>query len=149
VKGRSGAEHSIDILATRDDGVITYNIAIGVEVAGDEIGLEEIFDFDDKAYDIGIHDKIMIVIPRLGREAEKYASKQRIKVLEVRDLETVLASGALQLGKVVKKEPFEFKLKSQLIEYLELHGYEIRENAGIKGRSCAVHDIDILASKDD
>ncbi len=149
VKGRSGAEHNIDILATRDDGVITYNIAIGVEVAGDEIGLAEIFDFDDKAYDIGIHDKIMVVIPRLGREAEKYASQQRIKVLEVRDLETVLASGALQLGKVVKREPFEFKSKSQLMEYLELHGYEIRENAGVKGRSGAVHNIDILASKDD
>jgi len=50
IKGRSGAEHIIDILATRDDGVVNYNIAIGVKVAGGEVALSDIFDFDDKAY---------------------------------------------------------------------------------------------------
>ena len=149
LKGRSGAEHSIDILATRDDGIVTYNIAIGVKVAGDEIELGEIFDFDDKAYDIGIHDKILVVVPGLHREAEKFASQQRIKVLEVRDLETVLASGAPQPSKEVKREPFEFKSKSQLIEYLKQLGYEVKENAEVKGRSGAAHNIDILATKDD
>ncbi len=149
MKGRSGAEHSIDILATRDDGVVTYNIAIGVEVAGDRIGLDKIFDFDDKTYDIGIHDKMLIVIPGLGREAEQFASLQRIKVLEVRDLETVLASGAPQPGKGVKKEPFEFKSKSQLIQYLKRHAYQVKENAEVQGRSGAKHSLDILATRDD
>ena len=149
IKGRSGAEHSVDIVATRDDGVITHNIAIGVKVAGAEIGLADIFDFDDKAYDIGIHDKVLVVIPGLVREAEKYASQQRIKVLEVRDLETMLASGVPQLGLEVKKEPFEFKSKSQLVEYLKRYGYEVRENAAVKGRSGAEHNIDILATRDD
>ena len=149
MKGRSGAEHSIDILATRDDGVVTYNIAFGVKVAGDEIGLGEIFDFDDKAYDIGLHDKVLIVVPGLGEEAEKFASQQRIKVLEVRDLETVLASGIPQLGLEIKKEPFEFKSKSQLIEYLKHGGYEVKENTAVKGRSGADHNINILATKDD
>ena len=149
MKGRSGAEHNIDILATRDDGVVTHDIAIGVEVAGDKIGLEKIFGFDDKAYDIGIHDKILIVIPGLGREAETFASQQRIKVLEVRDLETVLASGAPGLGEEIYKEPFEFKSKSQLIQYLERHAYEVKENTVVKGRSGAKHSIDILATRDD
>ncbi len=149
MKGRSGAEHSIDILATRDDGIVIYNIAIGVEVAGDKVGLDKIFDFDDKAYDIGIRDKILIVIPGLGKEAETFASQQRIKVLEVRDLETALASGAPQLGKETEKEPFEFKSKSQLIEYLKRHAYQVEENAEVKGRSGAKHNIDILATRDD
>ncbi len=151
MKGRSGAEHSIDILATRDDGILNYNIAIGVEVAGDKIGLDKIFDFDDKAYDSGIHDKVLIVIPGLGNEAEKYASQQRIKVLEVRDLETVIASagGVPQLGKEMEKEPFEFKSKSQLIEFLKRHGYEVKENAEVQARSGAKHSIDILATRDD
>lgn len=149
VKGRSGAEHSIDILATRDDGIVTYNIAIGIKVAGDEIGLGEIFDFDDKAYDIGIHDKVLVVLPALHREAEKFASQQRIKVLEVRDLETVLASSAPKPSKKATREPFEFKSKSQLIQYLKRHGYEIREDAKVNGRSGATHNIDILATKDD
>ena len=149
IQGRSGAEHSIDILATRDDGILSYNIAIGVEVAGDKIGLDKIFDFDDKAYDIGIHDKILIVIPGLGNEAEKFASQQRIKVLEVRDLETVIASGVPQLGKEIEKEPFEFKSKSQLIQYLERHAYQVKENAEVQGRSGAKHSLDILATRDD
>jgi hypothetical protein len=148
VKGRSGAEHKIDILATRDDGIVAYNIAIGVEVAGDEIGMGEIFAFDDKAYDIGIHDKILVVLPGLRREAEKFASQQRIKVLEVRDLETVLAGGAPQPTEV-KKEPFEFKSKSKLIKHLKQCGYEVKENAMVKGRSGADHEIDILATRDE
>jgi len=149
VKGRSGAEHSIDILATRDDGIVAYNIAIGVKVAGDEIGLGEIFNFDDKAYDIGIHDKILVVVPGLRTEAEKFASQQRIKVLEVKDLETMLATGVPQPSQEVQREVFEFKSKSELMEYLRQLGYEVKENAEVKGRSGAAHNIDILATRDD
>jgi len=149
VKGRSGAEHKIDILATRDDGIVTYNIAIGVRVAEGEIGLDEIFDFDDTAYDSGIHDKVLVVVPGLGREAERFASQQRIKVLEVRDLETVLAGGAPKPSEEVKREPFKFKSKSQLIEYLEQLGYQVEENAEVQGKSGAKHNLDILATRDD
>lgn len=149
VKGRSGADHRIDLLATKDDGIVTYTLAIGIKVAGDKIELGEIFDFDDKAYDIGIHDKILVVVPELGREAEKFASQQRIKVLEVRDLDTVLAGSAPESTKKKAKEPFEFKSKSQLIEYLQQYGYEVKEKAKVKGKSGANHTIDILATKDD
>ncbi len=149
MKGRSGAEHRIDILATRDDGILTHNIAIGVEMAGGKIGLDKIFDFDGKAYDIGIHDKVLIVVPGLVNEAEKFASQQRIKVLEVRDLETVLASGTPHPGKEIEKEPFEFKSKSQLIQSLKQRGYEIKEDAEVKARSGAKHSLDVLATRDD
>ncbi len=149
LKGRSGAEHSIDLLATRDDGVVTHNIAIGVEVAGEKIGLEKIFGFDDKVYDIGIQDKIMIVLPALENEAERFASQQKIKVLEVRDLETVLSSGIPALGGAPEKESFEFKSKSQLTEFLKHRGYEVNENAVMRGRSGAEHTIDMLATRDD
>lgn len=149
VKGRSGASHRIDLLATRDDGIITYTIAIGIKVAGEKIELGEIFDFDDKAYDIGIHDKILVVVPELGREAEKFASQQRIKVLEVRDLDTILSGSALESTKKKLKEPFDFRSKSQLIEYLKQYGYEVKERAKVKGKSGASHTIDILATKDD
>jgi hypothetical protein len=149
MKGRSGAEHKLDMLATRDDGIVTHNIAIGVEVAGEKIGLERIFSFDDKTYDIGIHDKILIVIPNLDREAETFASQQRIQVLELKDLETVLATGILQPGGVTEKEPFEFKSKSQLVEFLKQRGYEVVENATMKGRSGAEHKLDMLATRDD
>jgi len=148
VKGRSGAEHCIDILATRDDGVVIHNIAIGIEIARDKIGLDRILDFDVKAYDSGIHDKIMIIIPGLGEEARKFASYQRIKVLEPKDLEIVLTASP-QPGQEIVKEPFEFKSKSQLIQYLKKQGYIIKEDAEVKGRSGAAHNIDILATRDE
>lgn len=148
VQGRSGAEHSIDMLATRDDGVVTHNVAIGVEIARDKIGLDRILDFDVKAFDSGIHDKVLIIIPTLGEEAAKFASYHRIKVLEPKDLEIVLTGGP-QRGPEIVKEPFEFKSKSQLIQYLKKQGYRVKENAEVKGRSGAAHNIDILATKEE
>jgi len=149
VKGRSGAEHRIDILATKDDGIITYNIAIGVKVTGDKIGLEEIFDFDDTAYDSAIHDKILIIAPPLSKEALSFAKLQKIRVLEVKDLEAVLAGATPIPSEEIRREPFEFQSKSQLIEYLVQLGYQVKKNAEIEGRSGAKHNLDVLAAKDD
>ena len=149
VTGRSGAEHRIQILASRDDGVIIHSIAIAVEIARDRIGLDRIVDFDTKCYDSGLHNKILIVIPELGEEAEKLANQQRIKVLQVRDLETVLASSISGPGRQPEEEPFEFESKSQLVQYLKKRGYDVQENAEVKGRSGAIHNIDILATRDD
>ena len=148
VKGRSGAEHSVDMLATRDDGVVTHSIAIGIEIARDRVGLDRILDFDVKAYDSGIHDKVLIVIPALGEEAAKFASYQRIRVLEPKDLEILLA-GRPQPGLEIVKEPFEFKSQSHLVQYLKKQGYRVKENAEVKGRSGAAHNIDILAIKEE
>jgi hypothetical protein len=148
VRGRSGAEHSLDILATRDDGVITHTVAIGIEIARDRIGLDRILDFDVKAYDSGIHDKVLIIIPELGEDARKFASYQRIKVLEPRDLEIVL-TGRAQPARETVREPFEFVSKSQLMQYLEKQGYTVKEKTEVKGRSGAVHNMDILATKDE
>jgi len=148
VRGRSGAEHSLDILATRDDGVITHTIAIGIEIARDRIGLDRILDFDVKAYDSGIHDKIVIIIPELGEDARKFATFQRIKVLEPKDLE-ILLTGRPQPPQEMAREPFEFKSKSQLMQYLEKQGYTVKEKTEVKGRSGAVHNMDILATKDE
>jgi hypothetical protein len=148
VKGRSGAEHCIDILATRDDGVITHNIAVGVVIARDKVGLDKILDFDVKAYDSGIHDKVIIIIPGLSEEAEKFASYQGMKVLGPKDLEMVM-TGSPQPSREIVKEPFEFKSKSQLVQYLDKQGYKIKENAEVIGRSGATHKMDILATRNE
>lgn len=148
VKGRSGAEHSVDVLATRDDGVVTHNVAIGVEIAREQIGLDRIMDFDVKAFDSGFHDKVLIIIPQLGEEARKFASYHGIKVLEPKDLDMVLSRSS-QPGPQIVKEPFAYKSKSQLIEYMKKQGYTTKENTEVKGRSGAAHNIDILATKDE
>jgi hypothetical protein len=148
VKGRSGAEHRIDMLASRDDGVVIHNVAVGIEIAREQIGLDRIMDFDVKAFDSGFHDKVLIIIPELGQEARKFASYHGIKVLEPKDLDMLLTAGAQPRPEIVR-EPFEFESKPQLIEYLKKRGYRVRENAEVKGRSGAGHSIDILATKDE
>lgn len=149
VKGRSGGEHIIDILATRDDGVVTHEIAIGVEVGPARIGLNRIFDFDSKTYDSGFHDKILIAISELTEEARRFAVQQKVKVLEVKELESILAGSGGRAGPPARKEPFQFQSRSRLVKHLKEQGYDVRENAEIKGRSGAVHAVDMLATRDD
>ena len=48
--------------------------------------LDKVFDFDAKAYDIVIHDKVFIAAPGLSQEAKQFAERQRIKVFEVDNL---------------------------------------------------------------
>jgi general secretion pathway protein E len=149
VKGRSGAEHSIDILATRDDGLVSHSIAIGIEIAREKVGLDRVLGFDVKAYDSGFHNKVLIVLPELGEEAKKFAQLQRIEILEPKELERVLARGVPRAAGKIEKEPFEFKSKAQLVQYLERQGYTVKKNAKVEGRSGAEHNIDILATRDE
>jgi len=149
VKGRSGAEHSIDMLATRDDGIVTHSIAVGIEVTGQRIGLDAVLDFDVKAYDCGLYNKILIVMPELSEEARRFAQLQRMVVLEPAGLESVIAGGVVRPHPGADSGPFRFQSRSQLVEYLEGLGYEVKEHAEVTGRSGAKHDIDILATRDE
>lgn len=149
MKGRSGAEHPFDILATRDEGILMHHIAIGVEIATKQVELEKVFAFDDKAYDCGIHNKILIVIPALQKEAESFAEHQRIKVLEPEALDTALSRAHPQPTGKALQIPFKFESLSGLKNHLTELGYEVRSNARVKGKSEAEHEIDILATRDD
>ena len=154
VKGRSGAEHAFDLLATKDDGIMVHNIAIGIEISAQPIGLSKVFGFDNRAYDTGLHDKVLIAIPGITEEARQFAARQRIRILEPADLETFLLSsifpGLLQEREAeMKRMPFQFKSRPELIEYLRSRGYKIEENAVVTGKSGTEHTIDILATRDD
>ncbi|MBL7208565.1 MAG: hypothetical protein ISS52_00560 [Dehalococcoidia bacterium] len=150
-RNKSGTEHVLDILARRDDGFITYTLGIGIVVdsQGQEIGLEEVFTFDDKAYDLGIHDKVLLVVPRLNREARQFAERQQIKVFEGDDLEAFLASATPSAPREMKKESFKFETRGKLLEYLRSLGYSVEEKAQVRGRSGAERILDILACSDD
>ncbi|MEJ2047449.1 MAG: hypothetical protein P8X92_05300 [Dehalococcoidia bacterium] len=88
VRGRSDAEHKIDVLATRNEGIFNHQIAIGIEVSDETLELDKVFDFDVKAYDIGIQDKVLIASPGLSPPAKQFAERQRIKVFEVEKLDS-------------------------------------------------------------
>ena len=148
---KSGAEHTLDILAQRNDGFVTYTIGVGVVIDSkdDEVSLGEVFRFDDKAYDLGIHDKVLLVVHGLSQEAKQFAQRQRIKVVEDKDLENFLSSAVSSPPRQVIKEPFEFETKTKLLGYLKSLGYVVEEKARVRGRSGAEYTLDVLASNDD
>ena len=149
ITGKSGAGHTFNILARKDDGFIAYTIAIDIALGNDdqEIGLGQGFAFDDKCYDCDIKDKILIALPRLDPIATRFTRGQRIKVFDSESLETFLASPPPIPP--AKKGPVNWETKPQLVKYLANLGYNIEESARVKGRSGAEYTFDILASLDD
>jgi predicted RNA-binding Zn-ribbon protein involved in translation (DUF1610 family) len=147
---KSGAEHMLDILARRDDGFVAHTAGIGIAIDGhgEEIGLDEVFAFDDKAYDLGINDKVLLVSPRLSAEAKQFAQRQRIRVFEDKDLETFLASAPRSARRQMNYGPFKFDTKVKLLKRLKSLGYKVEEKAKVQGRSGTEHVMDILASYD-
>ncbi len=158
ITGKSGATHTIDILAIRDDGIAKHTISIGILTAKpneEEVSVDKLFDFDTKAYDIGIHDKVVIAIPKLSPEAKRFAERQRIKVFEAKDFRA-FASGQPLTIPAESELPWEkapelpkVDPRAKLIELLQSLGYEVTENAKIKGSSGVEHIIDIYAQKND
>jgi len=148
---KSGANHMLDILARRDDGLITYTIGIGILIdsRGDDIGLAEVFAFDNKVYDLGIHDKVLLALPKLSLEARQFARQQRIKVIEEEDLETLLTLEPPSVPKPSSHKHIKFETKAKLLKHLGDFGYRIEEKAKILGRSGVEHTFDILATNDD
>jgi hypothetical protein len=153
VKGGSGAEHTFDLLATKDDGIVTHQIAIGIGVTDTKpLGLNELFDFDDKTYDAGIHDKVLIAISGVTKEASQFANRQRIRILQPAAVESLLVrtvSPQPAPQAEAKREPPQFKSRSGLIQYLQSYGYEVKEKAKVRGRSGVEHTFDLLATRDD
>jgi general secretion pathway protein E len=142
--GKSGVEHTFDMLAQRDDGFISYNMAICIASGGDrDAEAQTIFEFANKAYDTGISDRLLIAASEISPEAKQLAIKQRIKVIEadkVGDLLDAKAAPQVQPG-----EPLKFETQEQLLESLLKRGYQIEEKAKVKSRSGVEYSFDILA----
>jgi len=147
ILGKSGIEHTFDMLAQRSDGFTTYTIAICIAAGGDrETEVGTIFGFANKAYDTGIHSRVLIAIPGLSQEAKQLAQKQRIKFIDGGQIEALLE---LEPAQPVKpKEPLRFETKDQLMESLVNLGYRVEEKAKIRGRSGIDYIFDILAYTD-
>jgi general secretion pathway protein E len=145
--GKSGVEHTFDMVARRDDGFTSYNVAIGFAAAGDrEKEAGAIFTLANKAYDCGILDRILVADPELSQEAKQLARKQRIAVVDGQQIGQLLAAKP-QLP-VKLDAPVSLETKDELIKSLTDRGYEVRKKIKIKGRSGNDYTFDILARTD-
>lgn len=161
LKGRSGAMHVFDILAVRDDILTKIDLGIGILAAAPgepDVSLEALFRFDTRAYDAGITYKVVIAIPKLGREAANFASRQMINAFEARTMASVVSditSSASPLSKVDIAPPPERPAsaaedaRSAIVKFLRNKGYEVYERALIAGKSGVEHVFDIFSRTDD
>jgi len=164
--GSSGAMHTVDILARRDDVLAKINLGIGILVAppGEaEVGLDGLFKFDTTAYDIGINYKVVIAIPRLSQEAINFANKQIIRAFEAKTLGKIVSDiTGLPRAKVVLQSTQEpiypggqqaymeaANARATIVRFLRNRGYEVYEMAKISGKSGTEHVFDIYARRDD
>jgi len=161
--GRSGAVHTVDVLAIRDDIITKINLGIGILVAPSgepEVGLEALFKFDTRAYDIGINYKVVIAIPKLGLEALNFASRQMIRAFEAKTLATVVLDithiDSPNIGVPGRVDAAENRkgsvvadARGTIVRFLRNRGYEVFERAQIPGKSGIEHVFDIFARRDD
>ena len=142
--GKSGIEHIFDMLAQRDDGFTSHTVAVCITAGGNkEMEVGTIFSFANKAYDTGIHERVLIAIPKLSHEAKQLARKQRIKVIAREQIKSLL--DLKPMPPVKPKEPFKFETKEQLVESLANLGYRVEEKAKVRGRSGVEYTFDVLA----
>jgi len=143
LSGKSGIEHTVDLLAKRDDSFSSYTMAIDVIPGSDKAKeANAIFNLANKAFDAGVHDKVIIAVPGLTVEAMELAEKQRIKVI----CADRIGSLPDAKSKAVKPNtPLRFKTKSQLAESLTSLGYMVEEGAKVQGRSGTEYSFDIIA----
>jgi CheY-like chemotaxis protein len=88
VTGRSGAEHTLDFFAQKDDGIINHKLAACIITTEDvfDSDANQVMQFDTAAYDVGIRDKIVVSVPTLSKEASQFAQYQRIKIIKAKEL---------------------------------------------------------------
>ena len=131
--GKSGIEHTFDMLAHRDDGFTSYNVAIGIAAGGDgETQADSIFTLANKAYDCGILDRILIATPDLSQEAKELARKQRITVIDGDQIGQLLAAKPQPPVKV--EAPVSLGTREELVKSLVDRGYDVKKKIKIRGK---------------
>jgi DNA-directed RNA polymerase subunit RPC12/RpoP len=163
IGGGSGAIHTVDILASRDDTLAKFQVGIGILTAlpgEEEVRLEELFTFDTNSYDIRIDYKCVIAIPRLSSEAQKFAGRQNIIVFETADLTDMMAfiksqpcskAGTCTIDNTVSLNNLTelTDTRGRLAAFLRFQGYIVTENAKLAGRSGVEYVFDLFAHRDD
>jgi len=144
--GKSGIEHTFDMLAEWSDGFISHTIAMCIVAWGsEETELDTIFSFANKAYDSGVYTRVLIAASGLSQEGRLLAQKRRVKVIDGNH--ELLDLNGTRLVK--PNEPFKLAGREQLVQYLVNVGYTVEENAKVQGRSGIEYTFIIMAHIDD
>ncbi len=147
VQGSSGTEHTFALMADKDDGFFNYRVVIGSSVSQrEEVGLGAVFNFDEKANDAGLPDRVFLAIPKLGSMAANFAQQEHIKVFDEKAVAEFLSATA---PTAKHNKPIEFGSKAQLLKSLTDRGYRIEEKVKVSGVSGTEYPFDVVAYVED
>ena len=148
VLGKSGAEHTFDMLARRDAGFASHSIGVAVVPEGDEkTRINFLHNCANRAYDVGLAGSVIVVTTPLSHEAQRLAQHQRMKIISSEEVQTLVKEAPAQPIKLAGSATFE--TRNQLIKALENLNYRIERSVKIKGKSGTEYSFDIIAYEDD
>lgn len=148
LKGRSGLEHTFDILGRRNDGFTQRTIAFAILTGLTEQSDSEsaIFTFANKTYDAGINERVVILPSKMAHQAQGFADSQKVQIFDEGELAALFTHNDLPPAEApALGQPLKFIGKPELIEALIKTGYKVEEHAIMSGRSGVEHTFDLLA----
>ncbi len=147
LKGKSTIEHTFDVLARTDDGIINSLLAVRfIDSDVKEKHSHIIFNFANKAYDAGIRERIIITDLDFNETSIQLGLGWHIKILNTEQTKTILATNKLKNTAFFKiQDPLNYENRQKLIASLTKRGYQIAENAKITGGSGINYKFDVLA----
>ncbi|KTB48159.1 GspE/PulE family protein [Dehalogenimonas alkenigignens] len=148
LQGRSGLEHSFDLLARRDDGFASRTIAFAVlnGITDRSSAEAAVFTFANKTYDAGISERAVILPTNLAKQVQEFADSQKVQMFDEASLQVLLQedTGAPE-PPIVLDRPLKFTDRADLIKTLKKTGYKVEEHAKLTGRSGIQHTFDLVA----
>ena len=148
VLGKSGAEHTFDMLARRDAGFASHSIGVALIPDGDEkTRINFLHNCANRAYDVGLAASVIVATTPLSQEAQRLAQHQRMKIVNADEIQTLLIEEPAR--KIQFTGSATFETRSQLTKALENLNYRIEREVKLKGKSGMEYTFDIIAYEDD
>ena len=148
VLGKSGAEHTFDMLARRGERFVTHSIGVAVVPDGDEkTRINFLHNCANRAYDVGLAGCILAVVSPLSPEEQRLAQHQHMKIISIDEVQTLITEEPVRKIKLVESATFENK--GQLIKALDNLTYRVEQDVKVKGKSGTEYHFDIIAYDDD
>jgi general secretion pathway protein E len=148
VLGKSGAEHTFDMLARRDASFANHSIGVAVVPEGDEkTRINFLHNCANRAYDVGLAGCVLAVGTPLSLETQRLAQHQHMKVIGADEVQTLITEEPARPVKF--SESLTFQNKGQLVKALENLNYRVEQDVKVKGKSGTEYNFDIIAYDDD
>jgi general secretion pathway protein E len=146
--GKSSIEHSFDLLARVEDGIINSSLVFRfVDSDVKEKQSHTIFNFANKAYDVGIPERIMVTIPDFNQKSIRLARQWNIRIFNAKKVEAITAIKTPTNKPLFQtQEQVKYGNRQEMADSLIRRGYQVQEKAIVTGVSGVTYQFDLIAS---